>query len=195
MRGVPEGVRGSGTAESGPRVVFDGLAAVGPQDNVKGLDPRLAILPVGGIDNMPAFVALLGRRLAVSALIDGDRTNAKLQRVKKAAQHNGVDEGVIVVCSDIDKMPTNADIEDLFDVADYVRLYNWAFDDNLKATELANTGEPIIKKISAVRGEFDHALPAHALTLHRDEFFTGIKPKTAKQFVALIEKLNATVTI
>ncbi len=166
-----------------------------PQDDAKGLDPRLAILPVGGIDNMPAFVALLGRRLSVSALIDGDRTNAKLQRVKKAADHNGVDEGVIVVCSDIDKMPTNADIEDLFDVADYVRLYNWAFDDNLKASELANTDEPIIKKIASMRGSFDHALPAHALTLHRDEFFAGVKARTVKQFAALMEKLNATVTI
>lgn len=168
---------------------------VNPEADCNGLDPRLAILPVGGIDNMPAFVALLGRRLAVSALIDGDRTNAKLQRVKKAAEHNGVDESVIVVCSDVDKMPTNADIEDLFDVADYIRLYNWAFDDNLKVSELASTDEPIVKKITAVRGPFDHALPAHALTLHRDEFFKSVKARTVTQFVALIEKLNATVTL
>lgn len=168
---------------------------VNPEGDCSGLDPRLAILPVGGIDNMPAFVALLGRRLAVSALVDGDRTNAKLQRVKKAANHNGVDESVIVVCSDIDKMPTNADIEDLFDVADYLKLYNWAFDSNLKAADLLETDEPIVKKITSIRGAFDHALPAHALTTHREEFFSGIKPKSVKQFTALIEKLNATVKI
>ena len=133
--------------------------------------------------------------LPVPLDIDGDRTNAKLQRVKKAAEHNGVDESVIVVCSDVDRMPTNADIEDLFDVADFLRLYNWVYKDNLKAGDLAGTDEPIIKKITAVRGSFDHALPAHALTLHRNEFFGAIKPKTVKQFVALAEKLNATVTI
>lgn len=166
-----------------------------PEGDNRGLDPRLAILPVGGIDNMPAFVALLGRRLAVTALVDGDRTNAKLQRIKKAAEANGVDEGVIVVCSDIDKLPTNADIEDLFDVADYLKLYNWAFDTNLKAAELPNTEEPIIKKITNVRGEFDHALPAHALTEHREEFFESIKPKTVKQFAALFARLNETVSI
>lgn len=166
-----------------------------PEGACKGLDPRLAILPVGGIDNMPAFVALLGRRLAVSALIDGDRTNAKLQRVKKAAEHNGVDEDVIIVCSDVDKMPANADIEDLFDVSDYLKLYNWAFDDNLKPTDLAATGEPVIKKITAVRGEFDHALPAHALTAHREDFFGAVKPKSIKQFAVLIEKLNETLLI
>ena len=52
----------------------------------RGLDPRLAIIPVGGDSNLPAFVALLGRRLKVSALIDGDRTPAKLQRVEAAAK-------------------------------------------------------------------------------------------------------------
>jgi hypothetical protein len=166
-----------------------------PQDNCNGLDPRLAILPVGGIDNMPAFVALLGRRLSVSALIDGDRTNAKLQRVKKAAEHNGVDESVIVVCSDVEKMPTNADIEDLFEAGDYLKLYNWAFGDSLKATDLAATDEPIIKKITSVRGTFDHALPAHALTTHREKFFSGVKLKSVKKFVALIEKLNGTVDL
>src|SRR5215469_5854750 len=36
--------------------------------HLPGLDPRLAMIPIGGADNMPAFVALLGRRLKVSAL-------------------------------------------------------------------------------------------------------------------------------
>ncbi|MDR7251903.1 energy-coupling factor transporter ATP-binding protein EcfA2 [Nocardioides sp. BE266] len=168
---------------------------VKPEGDNHGLDPRLAILPVGGIDNMPAFVALLGRRLAVTALVDGDRTNAKLQRIQKAARHNGVGEDAIVVCSDLDKLPSNADIEDLFDVADYLKLFNWAFNEDVKASDLPNTDEPIIKKITGVRGAFDHAVPAHALTDHREEFFESIKPKTVKQFAALFSQLNGTVNI
>lgn len=62
-----------------------------------GLDPRLSIIPVGGDANMPAFVALLGRRLKVSALIDGARTQPKLDRVRKAASSNGVSDAAIVV--------------------------------------------------------------------------------------------------
>lgn len=108
---------------------------------------------------MPAFVALLGRRLAVTALVDGDRTNAKLQRVEKAAEANGVDESLILVCSDVEDMPTNAELEDLFDMDDYLRLHNWAFGDRLRASDLAATEEPIINKITTLRGEFDHALP------------------------------------
>ncbi len=60
---------------------------------------------------------------------------------------------------------------------------------------MPSTDQPIIKKITDVRGEFDHALPAHALTEHRKEFFEGIKPKTVKQFASLFDKLNATVKL
>ncbi len=141
-----------------------------------GLDPRLAMIPVGGADNMPAFVALLGRRLKVSALIDGDRTSSKLNRVKAAAKSNGVPESAIVTCAQAsDDLPANADIEDLFEPEDYLKVYNWAFDTNLKLSDLPATSEPILRRIEVARGKFDHALPAHALTEHRVEFFASVK--------------------
>ena len=160
-----------------------------------GLDPRLSIIPVGGADNMPAFVALLGRRLKVSALIDGARSNARLNRIKAAAKDNGVPESAIVVCSDVDGLPTNADIEDLFTVTDYLRLYNWTFGENLTPGDLATTSEPILKKLIDKRGgtDFDHALPAHELTKRRDEFLASVEPKTVDNFEALFTLLNATV--
>ncbi len=159
------------------------------------LDPRLAIIPVGGADNMPAFVALLGRRLKVSALIDGARTNARLTRIRAAAKDNAVPESAIVVCSDVDGLPVNADIEDLFTVADYLRLYNWTFDDNLSPSDLAATTEPILKKIIDKRGgaDFDHALPAHELTRRRDQFFASVEAETLGNFETLFGLLNATV--
>jgi hypothetical protein len=160
----------------------------------EGLDPRLSIIPVGGVDNMPAFVALLGRRLSVSALVDGVRTGAKVARIKAAAKHNNVPEANIITCAEVDgSMPANADVEDLFALGDYLKLYNWAFGKNLKPSDLANTTEPVLKRISDVEGEFDHALPAHALTMHRDEFFGSAAPSTLTNFEKLFELLNATV--
>lgn len=161
----------------------------------KGLDPRLSIIPVGGADNMPAFVALLGRRLKVSALIDGSRSNARLNRTKAAAKDNGVPESAIVVCSDVDGLPTNADIEDLFANTDYLRIYNWTFGENLSPDDLAISSEPILKKLFDKRGgkDFDHALPAHQLTRRRQEFFESVEDKTLDNFEALFKLLNATV--
>jgi energy-coupling factor transporter ATP-binding protein EcfA2 len=161
-----------------------------------GLDPRLAIIPVGGDSNMPAFVALLGRRLKVSALIDGARTGGKIDRVRAAARNNGVPGTAIVACSQVgDDMPTNADIEDLFEVSDYLRLYNWAFDTSLTTGDLPSTKEPILRRLEVHTGKkFDHALPAHALTEHREDFFASVQPRTTERFEKLFGLLNSTVS-
>ena len=159
-----------------------------------GLDPRLAVIPVGGVDNMPAFVALLGQRLAVSALVDGARTERTLRRVLNAAAANGVSSDAVVVCADADdSLPRTADIEDLFEVSDYLRLYNWAYATQLEPNDLPDTNEPILRRIELARGEFDHGLPAHALTERRSEFFAAVEPRTLDRFKKLFALLNATV--
>jgi energy-coupling factor transporter ATP-binding protein EcfA2 len=159
-----------------------------------GLDPRLAILPVGGAGNMPAFVALLGRRLKVSALIDGAKSNSTFERVRSAAKANDVPESAIVVCSGADdSLPNDADIEDLFEASDYLRLYNWAFSASIEASELAQTNERILRRMESLVGQYDHALPAHALTEHYTEFFADVEAATVERFKKLIALLNATV--
>lgn len=160
-----------------------------------GLDPRLAMIPVGSIDNMPAFVALLGRRLKVSVLVDGIKTSNRVDRIKAAARSNGVPESCIVACSQADPgLPDNADIEDLFAVEDYCQLYNWAFGTSVQPGDLPVTSEPVLRKIEIVRGsKFDHALPAHVLTERRAEFFASINAETVARFTKLFELLNGTI--
>lgn len=159
-----------------------------------GLDPRLPIIPVGGAGNMPAFVALLGRRLGVSVLIDGAKSNLTFDRVSAAAEANGVPASAIVICADADKnLPRDADIEDLFTIKDYLRLYNWAFDADVKVGEVSDGKERLLRRIEAVVGPFDHVLPAHALTDHAEEFFADIEETTVDRFMSLISLLNATI--
>lgn len=153
-----------------------------------GLDPRFSIIPVGGDANMPAFIALMGRRLQVSALVDGDRTSKKVQRILAAANANGVNEAAVVVCSDVAEI-TNADIEDLFEINDYLSLYNQAFDRDVQSSDLAQTNEPLLKKLQDLHGKFDHALPAHQLTATRSEFFQTIRPATLRNFEKLFQLL------
>ena len=144
---------------------------------------------------MPAFVALLDRRLKVSALIDGAKSGGKIESVRAAARDNEVPLSSIIACSQVDNsLPSTADIEDLFDVEDYLQLYNWAFNTSLSAGDLAQTAEPILRRIEKARGKFDHALPAHALTTHRQKFFETLKPATVARFEKLFEMLNGTLT-
>ncbi len=159
-----------------------------------GLDPRLSVIPVGGSGNLPAFVALLGRRLKVSALVDGAKASSRLSRIKAAAVDNGVPESAIVAVSQVDGLPSNGDIEDLFAVTDYLRLYNWTFGTNITPGDLVATDEPILKKLIDYRGnDFDHALPAHKLTEQRQEFFTTVETTTVENFETLFALLNATI--
>lgn len=159
-----------------------------------GLDPRMAILPVGGIDNVAPFVAMFGRRIPLTVLIDGEASSRQRDRIAAAAKSGGkMEPSKIVLCVDaLPNGPKKADIEDLFDLQDYLWLYSRTFD-VLTANDLATTTEPVIKRIQDVRGKFDHALPAYKLTEASKEFFEQVQPTTLDNFEALFRILNATL--
>jgi energy-coupling factor transporter ATP-binding protein EcfA2 len=159
------------------------------------LSPKLAIIPVGGITNMPAFVALMGRRLEVSVLVDGEKSASVLDRTRNAAKENGVPASRILSIGEVDaSLPKDGDIEDLFAVSDYLRLYNWAFKKTLSEADLPAGPGRILGRINTFEAaKYDHALPAHALTDHQDEFFASLDPATVANFEKLFEKLNAGV--
>ncbi len=114
--------------------------------------------------------------------------------MKAAAVNNGVPESSIVVCSEVvPSLPGTADIEDLFHVDDYLKLYNIALASNVVAADPPPTNEPILKRLESIRGKFDHALPAHALTEQRVEFFRTISSDTEERFRKLFVRLNATL--
>lgn len=155
-----------------------------------GLDPRLAIIPVGGVGNMPAFIALMGRRLDARALIDGADTVATAKKVTAAADAAGIDPAKIIVLGSLGYgLPPTADIEDLFTKKDYLWLYNRAIG-SLTEADLPATPEPILRRIKVSgRDDFDHAKPAHQLTADRAEFFAQVDADTLDRFEALFTKL------
>jgi hypothetical protein len=159
-----------------------------------GMDSRLASIPLGSASNTPAFVALFARHMDVSVLLDGDRQGRDLQRVHALADKGLIRPDEIVVVGDVPNVPVaKPDIEDLFDPEDYLRLYNWAFDKKLAVADLPANDDRIIRRIEAIDAVFDHALPAYALTEHKDEFFGSVKPETLNRFEELFKRLNATI--
>ncbi|MCA1690239.1 MAG: hypothetical protein LC720_07385, partial [Actinobacteria bacterium] len=159
-----------------------------------GLNPRLSIIPVGGAANMPAFVALMGRQRSLSALIDGSRSSRGFERIRAAAEANGVPLTSLVVSSDADEsLPPGADLEDLFELDDYLKLYNWAFGGDVTRKDVASTAEPVLVRLESAVGRFDRARPAQALTEHGIEFFGQVDPRTVERFRKLFVRLNATL--
>ncbi|MGW3520591.1 AAA family ATPase [Streptomyces hydrogenans] len=164
-----------------------------------GLDPRLAIIPVGGIGNMPAFIAVMGRRLSVRALIDGAETTKVTAKVLSAAEAAEVDTSHITVIGQLDGLPETADIEDLFSTKDYLWLHNRATEVTVNEEDLINPDKPlpILQRIGIAREkqrkprDFDHVGPAHQLTRDKDAFFAQVDDDTLDRFEAVFKKLTA----
>ncbi|MFD7631740.1 AAA family ATPase [Streptomyces sp. NPDC059851] len=164
-----------------------------------GLDPRLAIIPVGGIGNMPAFIAVMGRRLSVRALIDGAETTKVTAKVLSAAEAAEVDTFHITVIGQLDGLPETADIEDLFSTKDYLWLYNKATEVTVNEEDLITPDKPlpILQRIGIAREkqrkprDFDHVGPAHQLTRDKDAFFAQVDDDTLDRFETIFRKLTA----
>ncbi|MCG3134383.1 MAG: DNA replication and repair protein RecF [Planctomycetes bacterium] len=158
-----------------------------------GLDRQLAIIPVGGVGNMPAFVALMGRKLDVRALIDGAQSTAVAAKVRSAADAAGIPPDRILVLGQLPGLPSSADIEDLFTPKDYLWLYVRSVRAVTEA-DLPATGEPILRRIEAALGKFDHARAAHLLTRERDAFFAQVDHETLDRFERLFELFRVSPT-
>jgi len=162
------------------------LASLGRQ----GLDARWRILPAGGASNIPAFVTLLGRNLDVTVLIDSSTEGAA--RLKTAMTAGRLTEDRLI---DVAVVTGNlkSDIEDLFEVNDYLTLYNRAFTTTLTAADLP-PGVRVVKRLEdAVEHKFDHYRPSEAL-LRDTALLEGLSELTLTNFEDLIARINATIT-
>mgnify|MGYP001004265690 CR=1 FL=1 len=159
------------------------------RDNEReGLDERWRILPAGGASNVPAFVTLLGRKIAVTVLLDSGTEGSG--RVEAAIRANRIDGKRVVFVGEV-LQQQHSDIEDLFTPGDYLGLYNAAFGKRHKVGDLPNHADRIVKRLESLDGKFDHWRPAEALL--RDPAAVGrLSATTLDNFEQLAKRINAT---
>ena len=126
------------------------------------LDPKWSIVPVGGADLIPTFVALLGNHLKLTVVVDSRK--AGHQRLERMANDGYLERQRIILIGQV-AARSPADIEDLFEESEYLNLYNAAFAKTLKSHDLQGT-DAIVAKIARKEGvdRFDHGRPADGLT-------------------------------
>lgn len=169
------------------KLVSDFLAAKGRTS----LDPKWSIVPVGGADLIPTFVALLGNHLKVTVLVDSRK--AGNQRLDRMAKDGYLEKQRIILVGDVLGRKTG-DIEDLFDINEYLDLYNKAFGKALKAEELKGR-DPIVARIARHEGvdRFDHGRPADVLLRERDPRLPKLSDDTLRRFENLFQRINKTL--
>lgn len=157
-----------------------------------GLDPKWSIVPVGGADLIPTFVALLGNHLDVTVLLDSRKEGN--QRLAKLAKDGYLDEHRIIFIGEIlDR--NSADIEDLFEESEYLALYNKAFGKTVKGSDLKGR-DPIVARLARNEGvdRFDHGRPADVLLRDRDAILSRLSDATLQRFETLCGRINGTLS-
>jgi predicted ATP-dependent endonuclease of OLD family len=155
------------------------------------LDSQWSIVPVGGADMIPTFVALLGNHLKVTVLVDSRKEGN--QRLDRMARDGYLEKQRIILVGDV-LGRTTGDIEDLFEVSEYVDLYNKAFGRSIKATDLIGD-DPIVARIARHEGvkRYDHGQPADVILRDRDAVLAKLSEATMKRFEDLFGRINRTI--
>jgi energy-coupling factor transporter ATP-binding protein EcfA2 len=161
------------------------------EDGRAGLDPRWSIMPLGGADVIPAFVALLGNHLDVTVVVDSRKEGH--QKLNSLAKAGFLAEKRIITIGEITNSKM-ADIEDLFAKDDYLALYNAAFNKKIRAADLTGT-DPIVQQIARAEGvaRYDHNAPAEVLLRERAKRVAALSEETLGAFEALFKHINGTL--
>jgi predicted ATP-dependent endonuclease of OLD family len=169
------------------KLVSDFLASKGRTS----LDPKWSIVPVGGADLIPTFVALLGHHLKVTVLVDSRKEGN--QRLERMAKDGYLEKQRIILVGDVLGRRTG-DIEDLFEDNEYLALYNKAFGKTLKARDLKGN-DPIVRRIARHEAveRFDHGRPADVLLRERDAILSKLSEETLARFEELFKRINSTL--
>jgi predicted ATPase len=166
-----------------------------------GLDGRWTISPVGGVDKVPAFVALVGsqRALNVAVLIDVQRSSHQV--VENLYKRKLLKKSNVLTFADFTGKP-EADIEDMFEDAFYLQLVNGEYTESLttkiKPKDIQGTGQRLLVRVeSFLEGAkplkkgtvFNHFRPARYFATNATKL--KVPAGTMERFEAAFVALNA----
>lgn len=170
------------------RLISDFFAEQGDREP---LDERWSMVPVGGVDLVPTFVALLGQHLDVTVVIDAQKKGH--QRLSQLASEGYLEERRIITIGQV-LGKRLADVEDLFSPGDYLGLYNMAFGKSHKVADLVGT-DPLVNRLARLEDikRFDHGKPADVLLRDRINIAHSLSKHTLDNFESLFKAINQTL--
>lgn len=160
------------------------------------LNENITIVPVGGLDKVSTFISLLrGSKLNVACLLDTFTDQKGKQKVTDLIMNKIIKEKNIRFFNEfVDNGKATADIEDLFDKEEYLKIFNSTFEKEypeVKLSDLDTSIDTILKQINKVigRDRFNHYRPANKLNqLGVDKSY--FNPKTLDNFEKMFCEIN-----
>jgi len=151
---------------------------------------RWTLVPAGGADKIPTFIALLGSQLDITVLMDV--ASGQNQRIESMVKRGILASKRLIPLSDITGKK-ESDIEDLFSIDFYLELLSGCKEAKLQVDKL-KPGIRIIKRIEMTIGhEFDHYRPAYYLLKNQDSLLSKLDSSTLERFEELFRRINKTL--
>lgn len=155
----------------------------------EGLNGKITIVPVGGAEKVATFISLMrGNELNCVCLLDTfTEQKAKVNLQKMVEQKLIADKKILFADAFTDFQ--YADIEDLFTKADYLKLFNGAFEKDITIEQLDNT-KSIMSQLKRLNGnkDFNHYSPSRFMMEHIGEI--QFDSKTLETFEKVFNVVN-----
>jgi len=123
-------------------ILLQHMAALLESDGKQGLGDSI-LVPVGGLDKLATFVALLGANKLKIAVLH-DRASSPHQKLEELVRQKLIErKRVLDFSMFLDPQPSEADIEDLLPIGHYLEAFNTAYKKELNGIKLiqAELGE------------------------------------------------------
>lgn len=166
------------------------ISAVLEAKGKEGLNQDITIVPVGGADKVATFISLMrGNKLKMVCLLDTFTEQSAKKRLENMIAKNIIKENKILFYHDILKRDF-ADVEDLFNISDYIYLYNHEFNTNYEKNDF-NPDNSILSQLKDKNGgkNFNHYRPANFLAKNISDI--SLSEKTLENFEKLFKVVNS----
>ncbi|MFZ7157470.1 AAA family ATPase [Avibacterium paragallinarum] len=171
------------------------MSSILEESGLQGIKDEITIVPVGGLDKVTSFISLLrGQNLNIVCALDNFTDQKGKARLNSLIEQKIIKEKNVLFFNNFSRNVGNvADLEDMFDVKEYLKFFNTAFDeyDDIVESEI-DTNKPIIQQINKIiqKDRYNHYRPsmsASKLGLSKDNF----SQETLKRFENLFKKINS----
>lgn len=159
------------------------------EDGRVGLNDRITIVPVGGAEKVATFISLMrGNELNCVCLLDTLTEQKAKNNLKKMVEGKIITDNKIIFVDFLTEFDY-ADVEDLFEKEDYLKLYNGAFDKNVNIDEV-QTDRGIMAQLKKLNDNknFNHYSPAKYMMEHIGEL--SFSDVTVNNFEKVFKKVN-----
>lgn len=175
-------------------VYLEIMSGILQQNNRTGLSKEITIIPIGGMDKVATFVSLLrGNKLDIACLLDSSIDNSSKSHIENLVHEKLIQDKRIIF---FDKFveAKKADIEDLFEKEEYLKIFNSAFHEyeDISISDLNSDIPRIVVQINKFLNlpRYNHYRPANFLARSGAES-KDFSDNTLNRFENMFELVNS----